>query len=86
MFFLLRMTIYNLTAAPSLMPADLHTVPPSSAVLYGQGASLRGCWAWQQREDSGNNAGKSQLRDPQHTPRTHCLNGDDLKVIEASKV
>lgn len=40
MFFLLRMTIYNLTAAPSLMMADLHAVPSSSAVLYDQGASL----------------------------------------------
>lgn len=53
MFFLLRMTIYNLTAAPSLMMADLHTVPCSSAVLYGQGASLHGCWALEQWENSG---------------------------------
>lgn len=34
------MTIYNLAAAPSLMMADLLTVPSSSAVLYEQGASL----------------------------------------------
>lgn len=70
MFFLLRMTIYNLTAAPSLMMADLHAVPSGSAVLYDQGTSLHGFWALEQWENGGNNAGKPHQRDPQHASRT----------------
>lgn len=67
------------------MMADLHTVPCSSAVLYGQGASLHGCWALQQWETLGIVAvQENHIKDilsslPEHVV---LINWDNLKVIK----